>query len=306
MDSAWYAVGGLLLVSAPPAAIVATIYLYRWRDRSKKRRNPLTKALLNSPGVSLRADLRKNEDDLMALYLAAAAFGAYIGGFMMGQNFDERPGIYVWAMVGATSIIILSYMVNRVYRLFRRIQSQRLGLDGEMATGEELNQLMRRGYHVFHDIPGTHYNIDHAVVGPNGVFAVETKTHAKPANGHQASFDGQVISYPDRKDFTAVEQAQRNARSLGEYLSKAAGRPIQVQPIVVLPGWCVNLTGPSNRCNVLASGQVQSWLPRITSAKLTLEEVTAIAFQLERVCRSEKPMAFSESDKRKYATKLAI
>lgn len=175
-----------------------------------------------------------------------------------------------------------------------------------MATGEELNQLMRLGYHVFHDIPGTHYNIDHAIVGPNGVFAIETKTHAKPANGYQANFDGLVIHYPDSKDFTAVEQAQRNARSLSEYLSKATDRPSQVQPVVVLPDWCVNHTGRSNGCNVLASGQVQSWLPRISGTKLTPEEVTAIAFQLERVCRSEKPMALSKSDKGKYATKLAI
>lgn len=45
-----------------------------------------------------------------------------------------------------------------------------------MAAAEEINQLMRQGFTTFHDVPAEPgFNIDHVIVGPTGVFAVETK-----------------------------------------------------------------------------------------------------------------------------------
>ena len=55
-----------------------------------------------------------------------------------------------------------------------------LGLEGELATGEELNQLMLDGCRVFHDIPFRFGNIDHVVVSQSGVFSVNTKMLGKP------------------------------------------------------------------------------------------------------------------------------
>ena len=50
---------------------------------------------------------------------------------------------------------------------------------GERLVGETINWLMKDGFDVFHDYPidpnGKSGNIDHIVVGPNGVFAIETK-----------------------------------------------------------------------------------------------------------------------------------
>jgi hypothetical protein len=209
-------------------------------------------------------------------------------------------------LLAAASLVITVFLVYRVIALFRRVQLQRLGLDGEMATGEELNQLMLDGYRVYHDIPGANYNVDHVVVGPNGVFAIETKTHSKPASGHEARFDGRVIHYPDRKDFKAVEQAQLNAKTLAEHLSHSIGRAIRVHPVVVLPGWCVKATGKPNGCNVLASGQVRAWLPRIVGNRLESEDVVAVAHQLEWLCRQEKPIVLCASDVGKYERKVAI
>lgn len=154
---------------------------------------------------------------------------------------------------------------------------------------------MGLGYYIFHDSPGAIYNVDHAIVGLNGVFAIETKTHAKPASGHEADFDGRIIHYPDRGDFKTVAQAKRNAYSLSQFLSKAIGRKIRVGAVVILPEWCVKQTGESQGCHVLASGQVH-WIPRVTGEKLSATDVTAIAHQLERLCRREAPVLLSNSD----------
>ena len=45
-----------------------------------------------------------------------------------------------------------------------------------------LEDLRAQGYAVFHDIPGDGFNVDHALIGPAGIFAIETKTRAKPAD----------------------------------------------------------------------------------------------------------------------------
>jgi len=56
----------------------------------------------------------------------------------------------------------------------------RLGAEGEEKIARELNKL--RNYRVFHDISlydnfGIKSNIDHIVIGKNGVFMIETKNH---------------------------------------------------------------------------------------------------------------------------------
>ena len=44
-----------------------------------------------------------------------------------------------------------------------------------MKVAEALSELQAIGYRVINDIPRKGYNIDHVIVGPAGVFAVETK-----------------------------------------------------------------------------------------------------------------------------------
>lgn len=50
------------------------------------------------------------------------------------------------------------------------------GLEGENIVLEQLNTLPEN-YFVFHDVklPGGYGNIDHIVVGPTGLFVIETK-----------------------------------------------------------------------------------------------------------------------------------
>ena len=83
--------------------------------------------------------------------------------------------------IAAVASIWSAFRLWKVINLRRRI---RLGFEGERHVGEALNQLMLVGYRVFHDFlitdkPRSIRNIDHIVIGPNGVFAVETKTRRK-------------------------------------------------------------------------------------------------------------------------------
>ena len=109
---------------------------------------------------------------------------------------------------------------------------------------------MKDGFDVFDDYPidpnGKSGNIDHIVVGPNGVFAIETKAVRKPtddsiAKNYEVSFNGKSLKYPHFSTKRGgMTQAIHNAQFLSKELSASLDEPIQVHPILTLPGWFVD------------------------------------------------------------------
>jgi len=64
-------------------------------------------------------------------------------------------------------------------QLLRNAEAFERGADGEESTARVLGALSAEGWRVFHDVrwPGrSQANIDHVIVGPSGVFVIDTKT----------------------------------------------------------------------------------------------------------------------------------
>jgi Nuclease-related domain len=57
------------------------------------------------------------------------------------------------------------------------VTAWRRGADGERRTARLLDRLTCEGYVVFHDLalPGSPVNVDHLVIGPTGVFVIDSK-----------------------------------------------------------------------------------------------------------------------------------
>src|SRR3954452_1114585 len=63
-------------------------------------------------------------------------------------------------------------------QLLRSAEAFERGAEGEEATADILGALSAEGWRVFHDVrwPGrAQANIDHVLVGPGGVFVIDTK-----------------------------------------------------------------------------------------------------------------------------------
>jgi hypothetical protein len=152
----------------------------------------------------------------------------------------------VFALAFSVSAFVLS--VTRLFRQLNELRDCRLGFFGERAVAEEINQLMRDGCRVFHDVPMEPYgNIDHVIIAPTGVYAVETKTRrkrkAKPGKrNHEVEYDGKVLRFPQGIDSSGLDQAKQQAHRLRVLLSKAVGEPVKVTAILTLPGWFVSST----------------------------------------------------------------
>ncbi len=196
-------------------------------------------------------------------------------------------------------VLCIGGVVIGAYRLISRLDERdrlRLGLDGERAVGEELNQLMLRGCRVFHDVPGERFNIDHVVVGPAGVWAVETKARTKKGKGKDSArvvYDGRTLGFPTWSETVPLEQAIRQAEWLGKWLTSAVGEPVAVRPALTLPGWYVERTAPDGPA--VFNGKTPAFLadPR-GGASLPEVMIQRIAHQLEQRCRDVAPRAYPE------------
>jgi hypothetical protein len=152
---------------------------------------------------------------------------------------------------------------------------------------------MLDGYHVYHDFQAGKFNIDHIVVGATGVFAIETKARSKSTvkDGGKSStviYDGKSIKFPNFEDRDMLQQAEGQAKWLRQWLSKAVGDPVPVQPILALPGWFVEQISPKG-VPVLNPKLIRSFLTIKKDIHLSLNMIERIVHQLEQKCRDVEP-----------------
>ena len=106
-------------------------------------------------------------------------------------------------------------------------RASRRGASGERLTGWWLGRLPA-GWHVFHDIPIGEANTDHLVIGPAGVFTINTKNLiGKVWVGPKS-----ILHNRRRTDFLPDASAQ--ARQASALLSAAVGRPVEVRGVLAI------------------------------------------------------------------------
>lgn len=153
----------------------------------------------------------------------------------------SKPNPWVITVV---ALLVSLWSIRRIVLLGKQKDNLRKGLIGEQILGKFLEeQLMPHKYQVIHDLVCNNgdkkFNIDHVVVGPTGVFSIETKYWKKPAGpGHQIFYDGKKILVDGKvPDSDPLIQAVAGARSVQAILETRTGKHFDVKPIVVFLGW---------------------------------------------------------------------
>ena len=236
-------------------AFTAISALWVWRQTRSLHRSPLARDLLRGPGQFLRERLYELDLDLVAYsaFLVAVPVTGYA--IHVSQSyFSNRPES--WQRIATTTVIVtcsVALIGRRMHLILRQIRSTRQGLDGELATAEELNALLLEDCRVFHDVPTDYGNIDHVVIGPSGAYAVETKYVGKPVNGDGKAkalvdYHRNVVRLPDRTWPLPVDQAESGARWLSSQLEQTVGHRVRVEPMIALPGWFIERVGGRGIC----------------------------------------------------------
>jgi hypothetical protein len=118
------------------------------------------------------------------------------------------------------------------------VERWRQGFQGEKATAKALRRLVAKGWVLVNDIDTGRGNIDHVIVGPPGVFLLESKN----LHGLLVVERG-TLSVRWREDpgdgyeiHSLTPLMARLARNLEVRLAREYAEAIQVQPVVVLWG----------------------------------------------------------------------
>ena len=279
----------LIIVPGIPAAALSAWMWLHVRNREKRSRRPFDE-MPRPAGWSLQNRTNALMEEFTMNFMAAVMIGAVA--WALSSSLKSSPALFQ-----GLGFIGSSLFFWRSARYIVRFSNHRLGLVGEQIVGQILDRLSSDSIRVFHDLevrePGRKpWNIDHVVLTPAGVFSIETKCRRKPRGiapdgqqGHKLIFDGQqlIFPHPMPADRHGLDHAQNNATWLSDKLTALNGAPVPVTPVLVFPGWWVDLKG-KGPISVLNHKLLPGFFNGRKST-LSDQQHRAIASQLDERCR---------------------
>ncbi|MEZ6127046.1 MAG: nuclease-related domain-containing protein [Planctomycetaceae bacterium] len=294
---------GFLLVAGLQGGLLLLLISW-WLNRKFRRRTPLTADLVRPPGHSLRERLSDLDEKLMLAFMLYFLWPLGIYSMHISDSYFSGAAESRYRTAHTVIVILFGWFLSGRYLLKKLVEIRhlRLGLDGELAVGYELDQLMLEGCRVFHDISYPYGNIDHVVVSRSGVYCINTKMRGKPPGMDNAEVvvdytvgERGVIRFPDGT-FSISKDPETEANWLSQELSKSTGSPVAVEPMLAFPGWFFKDRIGRGRVFVFNPTRPHRFLIR-SAVVNTPERITQIAYQLERMVRSLEPVLKDKSRK---------
>jgi hypothetical protein len=172
---------------------------------------------LGIPGRSALAAYQRCRAEELAAWTRTLAWRAPLvaAAGIAGDVLTTQAGLPWAGLVGLALAALVAWRLR--FRPSEQVAAWRRGAQGERRTARLLERLVRDGYVVFHDlaVPDSDANVDHLVIGPSGVFVIDSKQWT--GSVHQGA-DGLVWHnhYPlDRTLETVRWEARAISRVLG-------------------------------------------------------------------------------------------
>jgi hypothetical protein len=302
---------GMLMGIGLVVTVFAALVLFKRRSQAARHeRPPLRTKILRPPGYSLTCRIDGLAEKLTLPVMQAVCAGALLG--LTGSVFYPlmeglvlrrftlaeirlQPQSYIWLSLAVWTLSALAWGIGsfiQAGKIYDNIRNCRLGLRGEQAVAEALADctISAAGYIAFHDVPGDGaWNVDHIVVGPGGIFVLETKARSRRKTkreqpDHEVWFDGESLQFPWCIDRGAAWQAERNAEWVRGFISGFAPKGILVHPVIVIPGWYVKTEGRYTVKAMNAKYLVTGYLPSF-ERRFSLEELQGVIRRFDERCR---------------------
>ena len=245
----------------------------------KKNKNQPALKVRRRPGQSIRDEKERLLEDRLMPYVFVPSFLwviCLIESAHAWLNQPPMPRFWLCVAIAATGFSWIGFR-----RLFPKFRNLNRGERGELCVAEILDELRSSGYRAFHDLPGDGYNIDHVVVGPAGVFAIETKFRSGYGEIEFGNGEGLFIGgRPEEKD--SLKQARGNAREVNRIIKENCSFDEWVWPIVVFVGdWRVKNDWQTTDARVFTTNGLVSHIVN-QQPRLRQSEIELIASHLER------------------------
>jgi Nuclease-related domain len=128
--------------------------------------------VLRQPAQYGRMVLRQKALRLLALIACVTVFGLFAG---VALGFGNPVTI-------GTELVLVAVCLAIDKFAFPELDRRERGNDGERLVGGILDSLDESGWLTLHDTTVGRGNFDHIVIGPGGIFTVETKSHGGKIN----------------------------------------------------------------------------------------------------------------------------
>ena len=261
--------------------VAATLWMMF--PESKKWATPALNAR-RLPGQSLRDQKEWLTDNwLIPLFFTTAFFWVLwlVVDLQARSHRPPQPKVFLCLAIVATGVSTIKFG-----RLFRQFRNLNRGERGELLVAEQLEELRSLGFRCFHDLVRDGFNIDHVVVGPAGVYAIETKYRS--GSGLVGFRNGQGIFVGGREEERdCLKQAKGNAATLHKLIRQHAGIEAFVKPLVVFVGnWKVKNDWQSTDVRVLTAGNLGRYFEEQDQPELTRREIDLICSHLNRTARA--------------------
>jgi len=264
------------------AVVISAVIFFIWLERRKRKYSPFSEKFLRSPGYTLG-----NKVDELSHQIVTPILLVTILPMVVILKWNDLAPLSRW-VVGLLTLVAVGYSIHRLWTIFKTALPTRLGYEGEVYTGQELNFLMRSGAWVYHDIPYKYGNIDHIVISTGGVFAVETKAVRKPVGekgrtGYEVTHSRGRLFFPHVTTSQPLDQAKCHADYLSEFIRSKVGLTVRVTPVVALPGWMVKDDGSETLViNPKRGAMLRS---KVQRKNISSNEAALIAERIEEFAR---------------------
>lgn len=249
----------------------------------RKQKQLTVPRVRRTAGQSLRDEKERLFDDRFIPYFFGPAIVWMIfitQAFYAATNRHPEPVFWLALAIIATAASAIGF-----WSLIPQFRNLNRGERGERRVAEILQQLRRHGYRSFDDLQADGFNIDHVVVGPSGVYAIETKFRSGRGqidfrNGEGLFVDGIKME----KDVLA--EARRNAAEINRIIKEHCGIDRWVKPLVVFVGdWRITNWWDSTDARVLSERQLGMYFTHEDQPELKRSEIELIASHLARSTR---------------------
>jgi hypothetical protein len=243
--------------------------------------------------AALRAQeraVKRKRFPVALVFVAAASVLGYVATVVAARMLVRRSGaalddVYVHRLGLLFGALVGFNVARAVWGRRQSTEAWRVGAEGEELTAAQLAPLEAKGFVVLHDLrlPGSRANIDHVVIGPTGVFTIETKNYSGTVALTRRLFPWSVVArHRGRTLDGVVRQAQIQAAAV---TTRVGSTDAVVTPVVVIQradltvGWFA--TPWTDDVRWCAGARLARTLRRLPKS-LTPDDAEAIAVLLGR------------------------
>ena len=247
----------------------------------------------NFPDAIMREAAQRFRDELDALsrkqstYLGAGLMFVFIFAvahtFEAHQLFEGYPAWQLYVLL-ATLFAAAAFALYRLLRTIQQWRQVRFLRDANIAVGHSLQRIAVGHGRVFHEVMTVAGVVDHVLVGPGGIYAINVVAHRAMRRESVQLADGELQFAPDGTSIPITDIASKTTR-LQQDFSDLLKNSVRVRSVIAVPGWDADIQPGDGHLvvNERTLPMLRGW--KDEADYLMDEDVQALQQHLTKTCK---------------------